>query len=293
MKKILLLSMTTLMVLSCKNSNNNADAYGNFESEEIIISAEQAGKILNLNHDEGDLLKAGDLICQIDTVPLHLKLQTLYSQKNTILSRSSNVSSQIDILKQQKTNLSKELLRIENLLKDGAATTKQKDEIIYQMNVLDRQIANVATQGSPIGAEATTIETQIEQMKDQIKRSSVFSPIDATILSKYTASGEIANIGKPLVKIANMNTMYFRAYVSEDQLSSIKTGLKAVVRIDTEAGNYKEMQGEITWISQQAEFTPKVIQTKKERVNLVYAIKIKVKNDGSLKIGMPGEVIFK
>lgn len=293
MKKLFYIGLVALMTISCKNGNKTADAYGNFESEEIIISSEQSGKILSMDHDEGDILKAGEIICQIDTFPLHLKLQTLYAQKNAVLSRGGNVSTQIEVLRQQKSNLTKELSRIENLLKDGAATSKQKDDITYQINILDRQISNAAAQNNPIGAEANTFDTQIDQLKDQIKRSTIYSPIDASILGKYTSSGEIATIGKPLIKIADMQTMYLRAYVSGDQLSEIKTGTHVLVRIDAENSTYKELDGEITWISQQAEFTPKVIQTKKERVNLVYAIKIKVKNDGSLKIGMPGEVIFK
>ena len=293
MKKLFYIGLVALMTISCKNSNKTADAYGNFESEEIIISSEQSGKILIMDHDEGDILKAGEIICQIDTFPLHLKLQTLYAQKNAVLSRGGNVSTQIEVLRQQKSNLTKELARIENLLKDGAATGKQKDDITYQISTLDRQISNAESQNNPIGAEANTFDTQIDQLKDQIKRSTIYSPIDASILGKYTSSGEIATIGKPLVKIANMQTMYLRAYVSGDQLSEIKTGAHVLVRIDAENSTYKELDGEITWISQQAEFTPKVIQTKKERVNLVYAIKIKVKNAGSLKIGMPGEVIFK
>jgi HlyD family secretion protein len=221
-----------------------------------------------------------------------LKLESLQAQRLAILSRGGNVFTQSDVLKQQKVNLEKELLRLEALLKDGAATQKQKDELVYQIQIIDKQIENVYSQNSPISAEASAMDAQIEMLIDQIERCIIKSPIDAVVLTKYVNAGEVAGAGKPLVKIANLNKMYLKAYISGSQLSEIKIGQSVKVRIDEGKDNYKTFDGTITWISSQAEFTPKIIQTKEERVNFVYAIKILVPNDGSIKIGMPGEVIF-
>lgn len=292
MKKYLLILTLPLVLFSCKSNDKEADAYGNFESDEIIISSEVSGKIIQFNFEEGDLLKAGDLICLIDTVPLWLKLESLKAQKRAISSRGGNVTTQADVLKQQRANLEKELDRINNLLKDGAATLKQRDDLLYQISVIDKQIENVRSQNSPIGAEAASMDTQMDQILDQIKRSSILCPIDASILTKYVNASEIVTVGKPIVKIANLKVMYLKAYVSGDQLSSIKLGQKVTVRIDNNKNGFDEIPGTITWISQQAEFTPKIIQTKQERVNLVYAIKVQIENNGIVKIGMPGEVVF-
>ncbi|PKP02259.1 MAG: HlyD family secretion protein [Bacteroidetes bacterium HGW-Bacteroidetes-6] len=292
MKKYIFLLSLPLVLLSCGKSNEEADAYGNFESDEIIVSSEVSGKIINMQLEEGDVLNEGDVIAVIDTVPLVLKLDVLMAQRRAVMSRTGNVSTSAEVLIQQKSNLQKELERVDKLLSDGAATQKQKDDIVYQISVIDRQIANVRSQGSPIGAEAGSVDAQIEQIIDQIQRSTITSPISATVLTQYLNEGEIAVAGKPLVKIANLKIMYLKAYVSGSQLSEVKLNQKVTVRIDNGEDGYKEYEGIVTWISQQAEFTPKIIQTKEERVNLVYAIKVKVINDGSVKIGMPGEVLF-
>lgn len=245
-----------------------------------------------MNIEEGDLLKPGDIIALIDTVPLVLKLEVLQAQRQAVLSRTGNVSTSAEVLKQQKNNLQKELERVDKLLKDGAATQKQKDDLLYQISVLDRQIENVRSQGSPIGAEAGSVSAQVEQILDQIRRSTISSPLEATVLTKYMNAGEIVAAGKPLVKLANLKNMYLKAYVSGAQLSNVKLNQTVSVRIDDGENGFREFKGVVSWISQQAEFTPKTIQTKEERVNLVYAIKVKVINDGSIKIGMPGEVLF-
>ena len=292
MKKIIFLFVITLLAYSCNNDKKTADAYGNFESDEIIISSEVNGKIIQFNVEEGDLLQKGDLIAVVDTIPLLLKLESLRAQRMAIVSRSGNVVTQVDVLKQQKANLEKELQRIVELLKDGAATPKQRDDILYQINILERQIDNVRSQNSPILAEAVSMDAQIDMLLDQIQRAQIFSPIDASVLSKYVNENEVTAAGKPILKIANLKTMYLKAYISGSQLASVKLNQEVLVRIDDEENSYREFKGKITWISSQAEFTPKVIQTKKERVNLVYAIKVRVINDGSIKIGMPGELVF-
>lgn len=292
MRTILFFPLCLLMISSCNKNNDNADAYGNFEAEEILISTEQTGKIIFFEKEEGDSLNSGEVICQIDTIPLQLKMDILQAQKQAILSRGGNISTQVDVLQQQKNNYQNELKRIDNLLKDGAATAKQRDEMEYQIKVVERQIVNIKTQNSPIQSEAQTIERQILQTQDMINRCKILCPINATIIGKYSHIDEIATPAKPLVKIANLRNMYLRAYVSGQQLSSIKIGQKVKVRIDNSKNDTDELEGTVTWISQQAEFTPKAIQTKEERVNLVYAIKVLVINDGRLKIGMPGEVDF-
>lgn len=292
MKKYYFIVLISALFASCNSSNKEADAYGNFESDEILISAEVSGKIISMDIEEGMALEKGDIIGVIDSVPLVLKLESLQAQRRAILSRGGNVFTQSDVLKQQKVNLEKELVRVEALLKDGAATQKQKDELVYQIQIIDKQIENVYSQNSPISAEASAMDAQIEMLLDQISRCVIKSPIDAVVLTKYVNAGEVAGAGKPLLKIANLNKMYLKAYISGSQLSEIKIGQSVKVRIDEGKDNYKTFDGTITWISSQAEFTPKIIQTKEERVNFVYAIKVLIPNDGSIKIGMPGEVIF-
>ncbi|PLW92086.1 MAG: HlyD family secretion protein [Marinilabiliales bacterium] len=292
MKKYIFLLLIAALLASCSSSEPEADAYGNFESDEILISAEVSGKIIAMNVDEGDPVSPGDVLAAIDSVPLFLKLETYEAQRSAILSRGGNVYTQSDVLEQQKANLEKELARVEALLKDGAATEKQKDEIVYQIQVLDRQIANVRSQNTPISAEASAVNAQIDILLDQIARCQVKAPVQATVLSRFVNAGEVVGAGKPMFKIANLDKMYLKAYVSGSQLSSIQIGQVVKVRIDDSEDGFKVYDGKITWISSQAEFTPKIIQTKEERVNFVYAIKVLVPNDGSIKIGMPGEVVF-
>lgn len=292
MKKYSFILLIATIFASCGSKHDEADAYGNFESDEILISSEVNGKIITISVDEGDIVTSGDIMAAIDSVPFYLKLETYEAQRSAILSRGGNVYTQSDVLVQQKANLEKELTRVNALLKDGAATEKQKDEIEYQIQVLDRQITNVQSQNSPISAEASAVNAQIDVLLDQIARCQVKSPTQATVLSRYVNEGEVVGAGKPMFKIANLDKMYLKAYVSGAQLSEIKLGQVVKVRIDDGDDGYKEYEGKITWISSQAEFTPKIIQTKEERVNFVYAIKILVKNDGFIKIGMPGEVVF-
>ncbi len=280
MKKYIFLLLIAALLASCSSSEPEADAYGNFESDEILISAEVSGKIIAMNVDEGDPVSPGDVLAAIDSVPLFLKLETYEAQRSAILSRGGNVYTQSDVLEQQKANLEKELARVEALLKDGAATEKQKDEIVYQIQVLDRQIANVRSQNTPISAEASAVNAQIDILLDQIARCQVKAPVQATVLSRFVNAGEVVGAGKPMFKIANLDKMYLKAYVSGSQLSSIQIGQVVKVRIDDSEDGFKVYDGKITWISSQAEFTPKIIQTKEERVNFVYAIKVLVPTDG-------------
>lgn len=217
--------------------------------------------------------------------------QQLLASKNTIYSKSTNVLSQRNVLNEQLKTTLIEQKRIQNMFAESAATKRQVDEVNGKVSVLKQQMQSVETQNAPIINEVKSIEIQIEKINDQLKKSKIFNPISGTVLAKYAEPNEITAFGKPLYKMANLNEMTLRVYFSETQLASIKVGQDVNVTIDDKDGT-KPYKGKISWISSSAEFTPKIIQTKEERVNLVYAVKIIVKNDGALKIGMPAEVKF-
>lgn len=286
-KTIALLVITSL--ISCTKDNEKADAYGNFEATEVTISAEANGKLLAFNIEEGNQLEANAAIGIIDTTQLHLSKLQLIASKKTITSKSENVLSQKGILQEQLETTLIEQKRIKNMFTENAATQRQVDEINGKVNVLKKQINSVATQNTPINNEAKSIDAQLAKIDDQIQKSYLINPIKGTVLAKYAEPNEITAFGKPLYKIADISEMTLRGYVSETQLPQLKIGQKVTVKIDY-GKEMKKYQGTISWISSSAEFTPKVIQTKEERVNLVYAVKVNVKNDGSLKIGMPGEM---
>jgi HlyD family secretion protein len=288
MKKTLaLLILATLF--SCNNNDDKADGYGNFEATEITISAEANGKLTSFTIEEGVVLEPNIQVGLIDTIQLHLNKQQLIASRNTIYSKSKNVLSQDQVLKEQLKTTLIEKKRIENMFAENAATKRQVDEVVGKVNVLKEQIKSVGTQNAPITNEAKSIDVQIEKIDDQISKSKIINPIKGTVLAKYAEPNEITAFGKPLYKIADISEMTLRVYVSETQLPNIKIGQSVSVKIDA-ATEMKNYPGTISWISSAAEFTPKIIQTKEERVNLVYAIKVTVKNDGSLKIGMPAEM---
>ena len=291
MKKSILY-ITVLALFSCNKDTNEADAYGNFEATEITISSEASGKIEFLKLEEGDFLQENTLVGQIDTTQLYLNKQQLLALKNTIYSKSTNVLSQRNVLNEQLKTTLIEQNRIKNMFAESAATKRQVDEVNGKVNVLKQQMQSVATQNAPIVNEVKSIDVQVEKINDQLKKSKIINPVSGTVLAKYAEPNEITAFGKPLYKIANLNEMTLRVYFSETQLASIKVGQEVNVTIDDKDGT-KPYKGKISWISSSAEFTPKIIQTKEERVNLVYAVKVKVKNDGSLKIGMPAEVSLK
>lgn len=288
MKSILTI-VIALTLFSCNKQDNEADAYGNFEATEVTISAESSGKIEFLNLDEGMQLEKDAVIGQIDTVQLYLNKQQLIASKSTIYSKSANVLSQRNVVQEQLKTAKIEQNRITTMFNENAATKRQVDEISGKVKVLEQQINSVATQNAPIVNEVKSIDVQIEKINDQLRKSKIINPIKGTVLAKYAEPNEITAYGKPLYKIADLSEMTLRVYFSETQLSSIKVGQEVTVSIDENDGS-KTYKGKISWISSSAEFTPKIIQTKEERVNLVYAVKVTVKNDGSLKIGMPAEV---
>jgi HlyD family secretion protein len=288
-KYILSISILVTSLFSCDNDNGKADGYGNFEATEITISAENNGKLMRFDLNEGDVLKKEQFIGYIDTIPLALKREQLEVSKGIINSKSKGVLSQINVLNAKLKTANTNKRRVENLIKDEAGTQKQLDDVLGEIDVIKNQIRSVEINNAPVVNELKSIDVQLKQVADQIEKSKIINPVSGTVLTKYTEPNEITSFGKPLYKIANLNTMQLRVYVSEPQLANIKIGQEVTVKID-QAKEMKSYKGTISWIAQEAEFTPKIIQTKEERVALVYAAKIDVINDGSLKIGMPAEL---
>jgi len=290
------LILAAALLFGCSNSNGDFDATGTFESEEIIVSSEAMGKLVMLQVEEGMQLKQNQIVGVVDTTQLHLKKKQLLSTIKAVLSKQPDISAQLAALQKQIETTEVEKKRIENLVKLDAATTKQLDDINSQLEVLNKQYTatksslTITKQG--IQSETLPLIAQVEQIEDQIKKSVIINPIDGTVLTRYAKQDEITSNGKALYKIADLSDMTLRAYVNGDQLGQIKLEQKVKVFVDKGEGDQKEMSGEIYWVSSKAEFTPKTIQTKDERANLVYAIKVKVVNDGYLKIGMYGEVKF-
>jgi len=291
MKKIQTIGflMATIVLASCNSGDDLADGYGNFEATETVISAEGNGKLLAFNIEEGKTLKMNDIVGYIDTIQLSLKKEQLLATKNVINAKSDGVLSQISVLKAELKTATISKNRIENLIKEEAGTQQQLDEVNGKIDVINQQIRSVEVQNSSVINELKSLDAQIMQIEDQISKSKIINPAQGTVLVKYAEPFEIVGFGKPLYKIANLNSLQLRVYVSETQLTSIKIGQKVTVKVDVAEG-MKNYSGTITWIASEAEFTPKIIQTKEERVNLVYAVKIEVKNDGNLKIGMPAEM---
>jgi HlyD family secretion protein len=286
---ILGLSIVTLSLFSCNNSNSKADGYGNFEATEITISAENNGKLMQFDVTEGNVLQKDQFIGYIDTIQLALKRDQLHVSKAVISSKSKGVLSQINVLnaKLNAANINKN--RTQNLIKDNAGTQKQLDDVLGEIDVIKNQIRSVEIQNAPVVNELKSIDVQSQQIKDLIQKSKIINPLNGTVLTKYTEPNEITTFGKPLYKIADLSTMQLRVYISETQLATIKIGQEVTIKID-DVDTMKSYKGIISWIASEAQFTPKIIQTKEERVALVYAVKIDVTNDGSLKIGMPAEL---
>jgi HlyD family secretion protein len=278
------------LMCACTGKNGKSDAYGNFEAVEVLVSSEAQGKLLSFSLEEGETLKAGDLIGVVDTVQLSLKREQLVAQRKASASKIENILAQIRVQEEQKKILQVEKYRIENLLKDKAVPEKQLDDVDGRLAVTESTIASIRTQNSGVLAELQSIDKQIEQVADQIKRCKIINPINGTVLNKFVEPAEIVVPGKQLYKIADITQLILRVYISGEQLASVKIGQNANIIID--GTNNQSLTGQVTWISPQAEFTPKIIQIKEERVNLVYAVKILVKNDGRIKIGMPAEVMF-
>ena len=297
MKATIFSFLAALLLLgSCANHKNEFDATGAFEAPETIISAEVGGVLKQFNIEEGQSLNAGQMIGYIDSIQLSLKKQQLQSQEGAVLSKKPDISVQLASLESQLAAALKEQKRVSNLVKADAATGKQLDDINAQVLVFRNQInalhssLDISTRG--ISKDAIPIGAQIAQTQDQLDRCRIVNPANGTVLVKYAEPNEMVSPGKALYKIADLSNILLRAYVTANQLSSIRLNQEVTVAADDGKGGLKSQKGRITWISDKAEFTPKTIQTKEERANLVYAIKVKVPNDGSFKIGMYGELKF-
>ncbi len=284
------------LLFSCKNNGITYDASGSFESVETIISSEANGKILSLNLNEGDELKEGQIVGYIDSTQLVLSRKQLESNQKAILSSRPQIETQIDALQKELDNAIRDRDRISNLVKGNVASQKQLDDAESHVATikarLEAQKSSLQTTTNTINDQGSTVNTQLNLLEDQINKCRIINPLNGTVLTKYSESNEITGIGKPLYKIADLKTMILRVYISGDQLPLVKLNQQVKVFTDDGNGGFNESNGIITWISNKAEFTPKTIQTKDERANMVYAIKVSVKNDGRYKIGMYGEVKF-
>ena len=295
-RQIVVVLCTALFMVSCGRGEFKHDASGTFEATEVIISSEAAGKLEQFDVTEGDLLSKGQYLGYVDSTQLYLKKLQLITAQKAVSARRPNIAVQISATKEQIQKAELEKNRIENMFKANAATQKQVDDVNSQLMVLkgtlDAQINSLSTSVNSLNEESMSYELQIAQIQDQIDKCKIINPVHGTVLNKYAENNEIVIPGKPLYKIADTKNLFLRAYVVSSQLKKVKHGQKATVFINF-GDESKSYQGTIAWISDKAEFTPKTIQTKNERENLVYAIKVAVENtDGLIKIGMYGDVDF-
>lgn len=306
-----LISISSVFLLSCSGKSDKFDATGTFEADEVIVSSELSGKILRFDVEEGQSFPKDSTVGVVDAENISLQKEQVEANIQALGEKTADVTPQVKLLENQLAvqqsqlnNFLHEKTRIENLLKQDAATGKQLDDMNAQIDMARKNIAvtqqqinvqrsNTATQNRSILSEGKPLEKRVAQLDDQLKKANIINPVSGTVTTKYAEAGEITSPGKALYKIADLSTMTLRAYITGTQLSQVKLNQAVKVLVDDGAAKYKELSGTITWISDKAEFTPKTIQTKDERANLVYAIKVKVKNDGFLKIGMYGEVQFK
>lgn len=292
MKRFVYITITLLMV-SC-GEKSEFDAQGTFEATEVTVSSEANGRIISFNIEEGNMVDANTIIGTIDSVQLYLQRKQLEAQQSALLASRPDIKKQVSSLKEEIAKQKVELKRIGNMLRDGAATQKQYDDIEAHIRILegklDATLSTLTKNASTIDDNSAALEAQISALDDRIEKCKIVSPINGTVLVKYAEAGELATVGKPLMKVADLENIYLRAYFTSNQLADIKLGDNVTVIADFGEDNRYEYDGKITWISAESEFTPKTIQTKESRSNLVYAVKIAVKNDGRIKIGLSGEV---
>ena len=310
MKSVLHFIIISIIATACNRDNKKTDATGSFEADEIIVSAETTGKIMSFQIEEGEQLDSNTIVGKIDKESIQLQMEQIQASIEALSEKTADAGPQVRVLqgqlavqKQQLEGFLKDQERIHNLYKADAATGKQLDDINNQISALRRQMEvtrrqiavqqnTVYTQNRGILSEKKPLAKKVEQLNEQLSDADIINPVSGTVLIKYAQAGEMVAAGKPLYKIANLAELNLRAYLTGDQFSKLKLGDTVKVKVDYGKEDYKEYDGVVTWISGKAEFTPKTIQTKEERANLVYASKIKVKNDGFLKIGMYGEVEF-
>jgi len=295
MKTSFYLTAALMAVLaSCKPSGNTFDASGSFETDETLISSEVSGTLLAFDVREGSLVQRGTLIGLIDTTQLYLKKVQLLAQQQAIASRTPNIEKQLASLDAQTAYARQEYKRTQALFAGGAATQKQVDDMRNQVEVLEKQAealqSSLQINAGSINKERLPVEVQVAQLNDQLKKCRLVAPISGTVLATYAHTYETALPGKPLYKIGALDTLTLRVYITGDQLPKIALNQTVKVFTDNGSGGFDEAAGKVTWISDQAEFTPKTIQTKDERASMVYAVKVRVPNKGLYKIGMYGEI---
>ena len=292
MQRIFLFLLTFFLISSCNRNEQKSDAYGNFEATEIIVSSQATGELIQFNLEEGDALEPEITVGLIDTTDLVLNKKLLIQQKQTIRAQLKSINSEIEVQKQQLKNNLINQKRVQNMYDQGAATQKQLDDINGMVDVIQKQISAIRSKKDAIINQMKGIDVQVEQIDERINKCIIRNPQRGTVLVKYGQQGELAIIGKQLYKLADLENMKLKAYISGDQLAHITIGQKVEVIYDDNKKENKIITGVVEWISSTAEFTPKTIQTKEERVNVVYAVKVRIANNGEIKIGMPGEFNF-
>ena len=289
--------LTSLLWISCNNGENKYDATGTFEATEVIVSSEANGRIMKLDLEEGSVLSAGQQVGYIDSAQLRLQKLQLRENKSAILAGRPDIATQMESTKKEIESTLIDKKRIENLVKGEVATQKQLDDVNSKLAVLEARLAaqksSLGTSTATLNGQSGAVDAQLALVQDQLKKCVIVNRVNGTVLSKYALANEMTGIGKPLYKLADLDVLTLRIYVTGSQLPQLKIGQNVTVLVDSEKDQYKSYPGNISWISDKAEFTPKTIQTKEERANLVYAVKIRVKNDGYLKIGMYADVSFK
>lgn len=293
MKKIFILIAAAAVCCACADKVEY-DACGTFEATEVVVSSQGTGQIIYFDVEEGSEVEAGQQIGLIDTVQLYLQKTQLEAQMQSVLSSRPDIESQVSAIRSQIAKQKSEKERVEKLMAKGAAPAKQLDDINAQIGILEDQLAAqlsaLSKSASSIGYNAAALQSQIAQLEDRIAKCRIISPVKGTVIARYVNQGELATVGTPMMKVADLEKVYLRAYFTSDQLSDLNLGDKVDVTADFGGDKQYSYEGKVVWISSQSEFTPKTIQTRNSRANLVYAVKIAVVNDGRLKLGMYGEV---
>ena len=286
------IAILAIALASCGNGKGEPDAYGNFESEEVLVSAQQTGEIMSFQIDEGELIDEGAVVGLIDTVDLHLMRLEVLANIAAVKSQYSSITAQMDVLVSKKAILQRDLDRFMKMKESMAATDKQIDDLEGQLKVVNKEMATIQTQNPHVTAQLNAATAKLKQIDERCQKSIIRNPIKGRVITKIAREHELAGPGSPLYTVADLSTLDFRAYLTGSQLSSIELGQEAILAVDAEGGKLLHYKGRISWVSDEAEFTPKIIQTREERVDMVYAVKVKVENDGKLKMGMPGELYF-
>jgi HlyD family secretion protein len=292
MKRIIITIVASISLISCQPKVEKSDAYGNFEADKTIISSEVAGRILKLDLHEGDILSKGQVVGQIDSMDLYLKKMQMHAQISASRANFDQIDAQMEVQKQQIENITINRNRVKLLLEQSAATPKQWDEVDGQFQLAQKQLVSIASQKAALEQQISAMSEQLKQIELSLSKCTLYNPVQGSVLNKLSREGELASPGKTLYSLADLSNLNLKAYLSGDQLSKVKIGQKVKVLIDGSDNQIQSLEGQIVWISESAEFTPKTIQTREERVNLVYAFKVRVSNDGRLKIGMPAEIVF-